>query len=576
MASLLAHSLVLFAALAALPQVVGDFWAYTLALYFLYAIATLGIGLTWGQAGFLPLGQAMFVGLGAYLSGFALIHFKDSWLLVLFIPAAAIVPGLLAFAIGLLVFRGRTRSGPFFALITLAMTLLAFQIANSWNSVTGGFNGLKNIPGLPGIDGFSEFYYVSAAALGLAVLGVAWLLRAPLGVLWQAIAQNERRVAFFGFRVNEMKAVVFGLSGLLAGIAGALYAPQQNLVTPELCGFLLSADLVIWAAVGGRRTLYGPVIGAVLIGTLTSELRDQISYWEVVLAGLFIVVVLYLPQGLVGFVEPPLRRLFRRRKESSLPVEEKPRTHDRVTLEVDRLSAAAGDVRILQELGFGFERPGVYCLIGPNGAGKTSSFNVITGELTATGGQVRFQNEDVTGEPADRLTRRGIGRKFQIPSIFPDHTVGENLRIALWGSRARPLDLLKHSLLRWRSPILDELEKRFPFLAEHAKPARDLSHGQRQILELAMVLCLEPRLLLLDEPSAGLSPAETREVIDTIRWATERLGASTIVIEHDMAFVRELADHVFVLHQGSLLAEGDVESIRTNAEVQAVYVGGTK
>jgi branched-chain amino acid transport system permease protein len=576
MGSFLAHSLALFAALAVLPQLVGDFWAYTLALYFLYAIATLGIGLTWGQAGFLSLGQAMFVGIGAYLSGFALINFKDSWLLVLLIPGAAIVPGLLAFGIGLLVFRGRTRSGPFFALITLAMTLLAFQIANSWNSVTGGFNGLKNIPGLPGVDGFTGFYYVSAAALGIAILGTAWLLSAPIGILWQAVAQNERRVAFFGFRVNVMKAVVFGISGLLAGSAGALYAPQQNLVTPELCGFLFSADLVIWAAVGGRTTLYGPVIGAIVIGALTAELRDQISYWEVVLAGIFIVVVLYLPQGLVGFVEPPLRWLFRKRGETGLPVAEKPREAGPAALQVDRLSAAAGDVRILQDLGFKVEEPGVYCLIGPNGAGKTSSFNVITGEMKAAGGTVRFGGTDVTGRSGDRLTRLGVGRKFQIPSIFPDHTVGENLRIALWGSRARPLDLLKHSLLRWRSPILDELEKRFPFLAEHRKPARDLSHGQRQILELAMVLCLEPRLLLLDEPSAGLSPAETREVIDAIRWATERLGASTIVIEHDMAFVRELADHVFVLHQGSLLAEGDVEAIRTNKAVQAVYVGGTK
>jgi branched-chain amino acid transport system permease protein len=576
MASFLAHSLILFATLAVLPHLVGEFWAYTLALYFLYAIATLGIGLCWGQAGFLSLGQAMFVGLGAYLAGFALIHFKDSWLLALLLPLAAIVPGLLAFGIGMLVFRGRTRSGPFFALITLAMTLLAFQVANSWNSVTGGFNGLKNIPGLPGVDAFTGFYYVSAAALGVAILAVAWMLRAPIGVLWRAIAQNERRVAFFGFRVNEMKAVVFGISGLLAGVAGALYAPQQNLVTPELCGFLLSADLVIWAAVGGRTTLYGPVVGAIVIGALTAELRDQISYWEVVLAALFIAVVLYFPQGLAGFVEPPLRRLFRTRHRRGVAVDEKPRDAGPAALTVDHLSAAAGDVRILQDLGFGLDRPGVYCLIGPNGAGKTSCFNVVTGELRAAAGQVRFRGQDVTGASADRLTRLGIGRKFQIPSIFPDHTVGENLCIALWGSRARPLDLLRHSLLRWRSPILDELEKRFPFLIQHDRPARDLSHGQRQILELAMVLCLEPRLLLLDEPSAGLSPAETREVIDTIRWATERLGASTIVIEHDMAFVRELADHVFVLHQGSLLAEGDVEAIRTNAAVQAVYVGGTK
>ena len=220
MASFLVHSAALVAALAVLPQLVGEFWAYTLALYFLYAIASMGIGLCWGQAGILPLGQAMFFGLAAYLSGLSLIHFRDSWLLLVLLPGAALAPGLLAYGIGLLVFRGRTLTGPFFAMITLALTLLAFQIANSWNDVTGGFNGLKNIPGLPGLSDFTDLYYISAAALAVCVLGIAWLRRAPAGVLWRAVAQNEQRVRFCGFPVQNVKAAAFGLSGVLAGIGG--------------------------------------------------------------------------------------------------------------------------------------------------------------------------------------------------------------------------------------------------------------------------------------------------------------------------------------------------------------------
>src|SRR5690606_15377360 len=149
----------------------------------------------------------------------------------------------------------RRESGPYFAMITLALTLLVYQIATNWNSVTGGFNGLKNIPGLPGFTDLEDAYPVAAAALFVAVGATAWLISAPLGVLWRALAQNGRRVAFFGFSTARLKAVAFGASGVLAGIAGALYAPQQGLVTPELCGFMLSADLVIWAAVGGRRSL---------------------------------------------------------------------------------------------------------------------------------------------------------------------------------------------------------------------------------------------------------------------------------------------------------------------------------
>ena len=184
--------------------------------------------------------------MAAYLSGLALIRFEDSpWLLVVLLPLAAAASGLLAFAIGTLVFRRRGESGPYFSMITLALSLLGYQVANNWESVTGGLNGLKGIPGLPGLDSYTAAYCVAAIALVLSTLGVAWLYRAPLGVLWAALAHNERRVVLFGFDSNRLKAVAFGVSGLLAGIGGALYAPQQGLVTPQLAGFALSTDLVI-------------------------------------------------------------------------------------------------------------------------------------------------------------------------------------------------------------------------------------------------------------------------------------------------------------------------------------------
>ena len=232
-----AASLALVVLVLLLPLGLSDYRAYQLALYFLYAAAATGIGLCWGRAGFLPLGQAMFFGLAAYLAGLMLIWLGDSiWVFVL-LPLAAAAAGLLAYAIGFLVFRRQGESGPYFSMITLALSLLAFQVATSWNGVTGGFNGLKGIPGLPGLDDFSAAYYVSATAW-LIVLGLgAWLYSAPIGVLWRALAQNERRVALFGFNTNALKAVAFGVSGLFAGIGGAIYAPQQGLVTPQVAGF---------------------------------------------------------------------------------------------------------------------------------------------------------------------------------------------------------------------------------------------------------------------------------------------------------------------------------------------------
>ena len=234
-----------------------------------------------------------------------------------------------------------------------------------------------------------------------------------------------------------------------------------------------------------------------------------------------------------------------------------------------------GSVSILEGLDLEIDRPGIYCLIGPNGAGKTSCFNAMTGELPVRSGQIRIFGTARTGNAADLLSRIGVGRKFQAPSLFPDLTVAENFNIGLWGGRARRRDLIRMGSHRWSSAILREAQSRFPFLAEEDRRAGDLSHGQRQILELVMVLIAEPRLLLLDEPSAGLSPTETQEVIEAVRWVSGRLNACTVIVEHDMTFVRELADRIFVLHQGRLLASGTVAEIQADERVRAVYVGAS-
>src|SRR5262245_21061209 len=566
-------------ALLLLPLVAGEFWAYQMSLLYLYAIAALGVGLCWGRAGFLPLGQGLFFGLSAYLSGLALIAFDQSPWLLLLVPLAALASGALALLIGTLVFRRRGESGPYFSMITLALALLAGQLANNWESVTGGFNGLKGIPGLPGLDGFTAAYYVAAVALVAACSAVVWLYRAPLGVLWAALAHNERRVVLFGFDTNRLKAVAFGVSGLLAGLGGALYAPQQGLVTPQLCGFVLSADLVIWAAVGGRGRLLGPVLGALLIGALTSALRDTFRFWEIGIAIVFIAIVLMYPQGLIG-VFAPLERWWARRQARTpavaLAAPARVLGNGAARLVLEDVDLQVGEVRILDKLSLSIDRPGIFCVIGPNGAGKTSTFNVVTGELRAQAGRVHFDEQPIAQRPTHRIVALGIGRKLQIPSVFAHLSIADNLGVALWSSRARPSDLLRPRLRRWSTPLLAALQARYAFLADAQRTAAELAHGERQILELALALLGEPRLLLLDEPCAGLSPQETAQVIDVIRWASQRSGATIVVIEHDMSLVRNLADHVFVLHNGRLLAQGSVAEIQANAAVKAIYVGSEK
>ncbi len=560
-----------------LPLVLSQFWAYQLGLYGLYAAAAVGVGLCWGQAGFLPLGQALFFGLAAYISGLAFITFSEHLFIAVWVlPLAALAAGLLAYLIGVVVFRRPDQSGAYFSMITLALCLLAFQIATSWNSVTGGFNGLKGIPGIPGLDDFSDVYYVSAAML-LAVFALGgWLYNAPIGVLWRALAQNERRLQLFGFDTNQLKSVAFGVSGLMAGIGGAIYAPQQGIVTPQVVGFGLSADLVIWAAVGGRGSLLGPVIGTLVVGSLTAQLRDTFQFWEVLMAVFFIVIVLVFPKGIAGLAEPAAWLFRARRNRPPVAAPQSPADLSPARLVIDSVHVHVGEVTILDRLSLDFDAAGIFCVIGPNGAGKTSMFNVVSGELAAASGQIGLGDANVIGLPPNRVSGLGVARKLQIPSVFPELSIADNLAIALWSGRAAKLQLLDPRIRRWTSPMLQELQSRYPFLASGARKAAELSHGEQQILELSMALLTEPRVLLLDEPCAGLSPTETAAVMEIVRWAAQRLGGAVIIIEHDMSLVKELADVVYVLHNGALLAKGSVAAIQADPGVRAVYVGGEK
>lgn len=572
-----AASIVVLVAIA-LPLVLGQFWAYQLGLYALYAAAAVGVGLCWGQAGFLPLGQALFFGLAAYLSGLAFIAFADTPIVaVLLLPVAGLASGLLAYAIGFVVFRRSGESGAYFSMITLALTLLAFQIATSWNSVTGGFNGLKGIPGIPGLDDIADVYYVSAAILLVILAFAGWLYTAPIGVLWRALAQNERRLKLFGFDTDQLKSVAFGAAGFMAGVGGAIYAPQQGIVTPQVAGFGLSADLVIWAAVGGRSSLLGPVIGTLLVGSLTAQLRDTLPFWEVLMALFFIAIVLVFPRGIAGLPEPLLRRFGKHKpNKASIAAPDDPVTRPPVKLVLNGVSVQVGEVTILDKLSVDFDQAGIFCVIGPNGAGKTSMFNVVSGELASESGTIELGGAAIVGLPPNRVSRLGVARKLQIPSVFPDLSIVDNLAIALWSGRAGKLALFDPRLRRWTSPMLKELQARYPFLASGARYASELSHGEQQILELAMALLTEPRVLLLDEPCAGLSPEETAAVMEIVRWAAQRIGGAIIIIEHDMSLVKELAQVVYVLHNGALLAKGSVAAIQADSAVRAVYVGGEK
>lgn len=559
------------------PVIGGDFFAYQVGLFLIYGIATQGVALSWGRLGFLPLGHALFFGLGAYLAGGALkaATVDSIWVLALF--AALLIPTMLAWALARLVFARSLRNGPYFSLITLAMSMLGFLAAQQWSEVTGGFNGLKDIPELAGLDRYSTFYWlVACIAFGTTAL-LSVLVNRPIGVIWSAVAQNEDRLQLFGYATDRIKATAFALSAFLAALAGALFSVHQGIVTPQAMGFVLSTEFVIWAAVGGKSSPVGAMLGAVLVGYASTELRDIFSYWEVIVGAAFIVVVRFLPQGMAG--------TWRSRANWSNPVTFRSKSlappsnapYQVPQLVFDDVRASQGGVKILDGLSLTISGPGIRSVIGPNGAGKTSAFNALTGRLPVRGGKVHLAGVDVTGWTAWRVARFGIGRKMQIPSVFPDLTVDQNLRVALWAGRLHGVQLVRRDPLHWNTNLCDEMLDRFSALQEQMQvPAGRLSQGHRQALEFVMTVLPEPHLLLLDEPCAGLSPAETHRMIEVIQFAVNRLGAAALLIEHDISAVAALGGDVYVLHQGRLLAQGLLGEVQSNLKVRAVYAGARK
>lgn len=567
--------------LLAVPFVWDFFVAYELGLYLLYGIVGQGLVICWGRAGFLPLGQALFFGIGAYLSGYVLKSFDGIWIAAAAaLLIACVVPALIAGLVGAMVFDRQIGSGPYFSLITLALAMLGFQLANSADQITGGFNGMTGIPGLPGIDSYEGLYFVILAALAVSTMIVVYVLKAPFGQLLAAVAQNEERLQFFGFRTSTLKALAFAISAALAGFAGALYAPHQGIVTPQAVGFLLSAELVIWTAVGGRNRILGPIAGAVFIGFLAAGLRDIFRFWEVVVALVFVIVVLRFPEGLSGLLLDICSRIgldFGKRVSPVRDIElaARPQTQT-AALHFAGVRVGVGAVTILDGLDLKITGGGIHCIIGPNGAGKTSAFNALTGKLPVAEGTVTWQGNVVTGERAHRIAARGIGRKFQVPSVFPSLSVGQNLDIALWANRMTYREMFSMRPYRWHSGLLAHLERLFPFLARPKTPAGDLSLGQRQMLEFALSNLPEPDLLLLDEPCAGLSAVETSEMIGAIADLSGSYDRTIVIVEHDMQVVEKLSNQVIVLHQGRLLANGSLAEIKANRDVQAVYAGGAK
>jgi branched-chain amino acid transport system permease protein len=568
---------------------------HTWTLWLTYGLLAISLDYVWGVGGIFSLGQTALFGLGAYtyaVVGLNVAGTSGETLTAL--VAAVLVGAAVAAAIGYFVFYGRLND-VYLALVTLAVTLVLLTVASSTadpryhigDVILGGTNGIAALPplalGPPGADALPvtewQLLTVAIVLVALTLAGLLWLVRSRPGRVLAGIRENPLRMELLGYDVVRHRLAAYTLGGAIAGLAGGLYAAWAGFVSPDMFALGFAAVVIVYVMVGGRGTLVGALIGVVLV-ELATDSADTIAKDQtpLVLGILFIVVVLALPGGVV----PAIRRLLaatagrRGGRGEAAPaagtarapvvskVAEIAATEGGTALSATSLGKSFGGVNAVDDLTVAFAGPGAHLVIGPNGAGKSTFFGLLSGRLTPSGGSVSLEGEDITRLEPHRRAQRGLGIKLQVPSIFPGLPARENLWLGAAARRdgADP-DAVVDSVLELVG------------LADRATvPAGTLSHGEQQWLEIGMVLAAGPRIVLLDEPTGGMTRAETQRTAELVRRMGE--DCTVLVVEHDMAFVREVGAPVTMLHQGALFRQGSFADLRDDPAVAEVYLGASR
>ena len=559
------------------PLFLDRFSLNVLTRSMIYAILAITVDLLWGFTGILTFGQAAFFGIGAYASAMLLTHIGSSpALLGLALVLAIVVPVVLGVAVGWLSFY--YGSTPIYAtVISLVFPIVITQLIYSGGTLTGSSSGLVGYFGLPfGLEGF---FRLSGICLVVVAVAALVFVRSDAGRVLTAIRDNETRCAYLGLNTQRIKIALTAILAGVAGLAGFLYANASGVVAPENTGFVFGTELVVWTALGGRGTVLGPVLGTIGIDYLSAHLSGELPFlWQLIVGALFVVMIIFLPNGLAALVTRFTRRGRGEAVAAGGPdlVAEEPLHHMKAAsgplLSIDKLEKSYGSQKVLEDITLDVAPGELVSLVGPNGAGKTTMMRCLTDGKERSGGTVRVAGQDIAGMIPNQIVALGVGRKFQVASVFDSLTVAECLRMSRaaleapsFVSASDALGLPQAAIEILRLTGLDKLL---------ATEVSLLSHGQKQSLELAMVVSLEPRLILLDEPTAGLTKAERTTIGTILKKLTSELGFAAILVEHDLDFVCDISSRIVVLHQGRLVLDGSVQEVVNSDIVKTIYSGG--
>jgi branched-chain amino acid transport system permease protein len=575
-----------------------------------WGLIGLGFDILFGLTGLLSFGQAAFFGVGGFVSAYLLVsHTIDSVWLALAIGTVA--AGLFGLLVGWFAVR---RVGIYFTMITLAFGQMAYFIENSpLSDYTGGENGIPGVP-VP-VLGFGAnairisagmpMYILFAVIFFLGYVLARRIVGSPVGAILLAIKENTGRVAMLGHNVPAYKLTAFVIAALYAGLAGGLLGSFQSYMPPDAFSLETSGQLVVQTIVGGAGTLIGPLVGAAVWLWLRDNLQLIPGFailWKLVLGIAFIILVIGLRRGICGEIAHwwnERRNLAAARaaaakteaieahnidvatkpvappKEVRLTLAEPITGDSDIALEARSLARHYGGLKAVDGVSFKVRRGSIHAVIGPNGAGKSTLFKMLLDEVSPSSGEVLLFGEKVTGVGVSRAAQLGIAKSNQLNQLFPNLSVRKNLRIAALARRRGPM---RFDLLR-SAASLPDVETQITSilgllnLVERADtPAHILAYGEKRRLEIGMALATSPNVLLLDEPLAGMSPAERIATCAFIR----DIGRSrtVVIVEHDLDAIFELAERITVLYEGRLLADGTADEIRRNPAVQDAYLGG--
>jgi branched-chain amino acid transport system permease protein len=568
--------------LPALP--VPDFWITQSNYIGMYAIVALGLVLLTGVAGLTSFGQAAFVGIGAYSAAFLAVKLAASpWLALLVGVALAITAAL---ALGALTLR---MSGHYLPLATIAWGLaLNYTMANmEW---LGKYDGILGIPTLKvfGMDlGSGRGLHVLIWLIALlAALAATHLLDSRPGRAIRSLKNGATMAEAMGISTFRAKLTVFVIAAVLAAISGWLFAYFQRTVNPSPFSINKGIEYLFMAVLGGVGHVWGAFLGAGVVKLVEDQLQVLLprligtsGNFETIIFGIVLVVVLkYAPDGLWTFIGRRLPRADRVRDwQDAPPLAARPKPEQgELLLQVEAVRKEFGGLVAVNDVSFDIRAGDIVGLIGPNGAGKSTTFNLITGVLSLTAGQVRWRGEPIGGLPSRAIARRGVSRTFQHVKMIPEMTVLENVAL---GGYLRGSSGTVRAMLR-----LDRAEERQLFAEAERQLARigmadrmhelagNLPLGPQRLMEIARALCSDPALLLLDEPAAGLRHKEKQALAEVLRQLKSE-GVSLLLVEHDMEFVMGLTDRIVVMEFGTRLMEGTPAEVQASPAVRAAYLG---